>query len=370
MYEAVYRHLLQPLQEWMNQQRQTLDHWRNAERRQWCALDNVLTFQFEALRKVVAHAYTTTPYYRTRWKNLDVPPHGLTALDDFQKLPRITHAELTTHAREFHSETDYRTYQTSLNETVAIEHDQYCDERWSALMLRTLENANVSAGSRQLTITGPCDDNVPMPPSYSHGITQWLARNRRFHVDDLEPRTLDGLVEIWNDFSPAAVIAGRRLIEQLAKHRARTGESLASPETLFSLGDLFPADARHELEAAFRTRLIGIYGVPGFPVVGSECHEHYGLHVNIDNLVAEVLNEDGTPTPWGEMGELVLTDLFNYAMPLIRYRSGRQVRSGWEACSCGRGLPLLSTGVEQTSNPTKEDSAAEELTATGLVATN
>jgi phenylacetate-CoA ligase len=37
----------------------------------------------------------------------------------------------------------------------------------------------------------------------------------------------------------------------------------------------------------------------------------------------------------------VVTDLFNYGMPFVRYLTGDRAVAGWKACSCGRGLPLM-----------------------------
>ena len=57
--------------------------------------------------------------------------------------------------------------------------------------------------------------------------------------------------------------------------------------------------------------------------------------------VTEILRPDGTPAPPGEMGEVVLTGLVNYAMPLIRYRVGDTARFATESCPCGRGMPVI-----------------------------
>jgi phenylacetate-CoA ligase len=63
--------------------------------------------------------------------------------------------------------------------------------------------------------------------------------------------------------------------------------------------------------------------------------------VSAENLVVEVLKEDGTGCSPGESGEIVVTDLNNRAMPLIRYRL-RDFAEVGGPCPCGRGLPALT----------------------------
>ena len=71
-----------------------------------------------------------------------------------------------------------------------------------------------------------------------------------------------------------------------------------------------------------------------------ECGRHEGYHINIDSLVVEIVN-NGKPAKPGEEGEVVITNLDSYAMPLIRYRIKDIAVGGESLCSCGRRLPLL-----------------------------
>ncbi len=77
---------------------------------------------------------------------------------------------------------------------------------------------------------------------------------------------------------------------------------------------------------------------PGTIALQCPLHEHY--HIQSENLIVEVLHPDGTECKPGETGEVVLTTLHNFAMPLIRYQLGDYAVVG-EACPCGRGLPVL-----------------------------
>lgn len=80
-------------------------------------------------------------------------------------------------------------------------------------------------------------------------------------------------------------------------------------------------------------------------LIGAECEKHSGLHLSLENLHVEILDDNGLPTPKGQEGNVVVTDLFNYGMPFIRYVNGDRAVAGFEMCSCGRGLPLLKQVV-------------------------
>src|SRR5207244_11937336 len=73
-----------------------------------------------------------------------------------------------------------------------------------------------------------------------------------------------------------------------------------------------------------------------------ECPEHSGLHVNADGVLIEIV-AGGRPAPPGTPGAIVVTDLSNFAMPLIRYQIGDVGVLADRACPCGRGLPLLES---------------------------
>lgn len=58
--------------------------------------------------------------------------------------------------------------------------------------------------------------------------------------------------------------------------------------------------------------------------------------------MVEVLNRNGRSVPDGESGELVVTDLNNYHVPLLRYTTGDFGSIGWTQCICGLSLPVLN----------------------------
>ena len=65
------------------------------------------------------------------------------------------------------------------------------------------------------------------------------------------------------------------------------------------------------------------------------------MHMNIEHLFIEFLGEEDRPVGPGMAGRIVVTDLMNRAMPLIRYQVEDMGVPVDRRCSCGRGLPLL-----------------------------
>ena len=98
---------------------------------------------------------------------------------------------------------------------------------------------------------------------------------------------------------------------------------------------------RRSIEQIFGTRVTNRYGCEELSLIACECERHEGLHVNAEGVYVEILRPDGAACAPGETGALVVTDLVNRAMPLIRYQVGDMAAFADRQCSCGRGLPLL-----------------------------
>ena len=101
------------------------------------------------------------------------------------------------------------------------------------------------------------------------------------------------------------------------------------------------AGMRQRIEEEAGIKAFDIYGLSEIigPGVAIECSEHNGLHIFEDRFYPEIIDPDtGKVLPDGETGELVLTTLSKFAMPMIRYRTRDLTRIISEPCACGRTL--------------------------------
>lgn len=119
---------------------------------------------------------------------------------------------------------------------------------------------------------------------------------------------------------------------------ARTAEELGVPvRTQFAVSDgepLSPA-LRRFIEQRLGCSVFDRYDLEECGTVGMECKTHDGLHVNVESFIIEIVDDAGNPLPEGSSGTILITDLHNYNMPLIRYNTGDRGHLSWEPCSCG-----------------------------------
>ena len=111
--------------------------------------------------------------------------------------------------------------------------------------------------------------------------------------------------------------------------------------------EAFPARGGR-IEQAWGARLFDHSGMTEVGAVTFECLENpgTGLHVNENEFIAEAIDPvSGTTVADGEIGELVLTNLGRTGSPLIRYRTGDQVRMSHHPCACGRAFMRLEGGI-------------------------
>jgi phenylacetate-CoA ligase len=92
-----------------------------------------------------------------------------------------------------------------------------------------------------------------------------------------------------------------------------------------------------------------IYSAQEVGIIAVQCPEHPTYHVQSESVLVEILDADGAPCRPGETGRIVVTDLMNFASPLIRYEIGDYAEVG-EACPCGRGLPVLNRILGRSRN--------------------
>jgi phenylacetate-coenzyme A ligase PaaK-like adenylate-forming protein len=119
-------------------------------------------------------------------------------------------------------------------------------------------------------------------------------------------------------------------------------EGMIRPRAIVAAGaNLFP-DERALLTEAFQCSVFDSYSSTEGGAIATECALHVGLHVAHERLQVEVLTDDGAIAGEGT-GELVITNLLNWGMPVIRYRTGDYATLAHKVCACGHAGSTITT---------------------------
>ena len=156
----------------------------------------------------------------------------------------------------------------------------------------------------------------------------------------LLPKNLPYYAAALEDFRPVYLCGYPSSMHVLAEYYRRAGQRPAPLKAVLTSAETLLDTQRRTIEETFRTRVFDQYGQTEMQSFWYECPAGR-MHAHPLAGITEILRPDGSPAAPGEMGEIVLTGLINYAMPLIRYRVGDTARASSEKCPCGRGMPVI-----------------------------
>jgi phenylacetate-CoA ligase len=117
---------------------------------------------------------------------------------------------------------------------------------------------------------------------------------------------------------------------------------IARPRILITSSEVLDDGLKSTVLADLDVEFFNFYVSAEFADLASECPAHEGLHANADQLIVECLDDNGQPVEPGKPGEVVVTSLYGFVMPFIRYRLGDICTPIERRCSCGSTFPLIS----------------------------
>lgn len=345
MYEWLFRHVLYPAYESGLRRRRTLS-WLNEYRRdQWLSPEQIADLQWKRLRRLIEHCYREVPYYRNLWTGCGMEPGDIRGLEDYAKLPVLTKRDIREHFEELQAESWrgrllFKATGGSTGEPLRFGYTRESNDRRTAVMWRGYEWAGSRMGRRTLFLWGGAVGD----PSRAHKAKDRLYNaafaRRIVNSFGMTEANMSEYADAIDRYRPEVIVAYVGPIVRLAQWMLDTGRRVHRPASIIGAAEALHEFQRDILQRAFGCPAYNTYGCREFMLIASECEQRRGLHVNADHLVVE-LRESGEAGPGEHGGELVITDLFNFGMPFVRYVNGDMATATKEHCACGRGLPML-----------------------------
>jgi phenylacetate-CoA ligase len=136
-------------------------------------------------------------------------------------------------------------------------------------------------------------------------------------------------------FQPNVLLAHAGVLTAFVTEWERNGLSLTELKHIKNIGDTVPDDLRVRMKALTGLDIEDAYSSSEVGSIAIQCPVSGLYHVMSENLLVEILDEDNKECKTGEVGRVVVTDLYNTASPIVRYDLGDYAEVG-EACTCGR----------------------------------
>lgn len=308
--------------DWMD--RATRPQWQAWQTRALAALLDFATRQVPAYRKQRASVKRFPPFDALK----DFPLLSKEQLQqDFdrylpQDFARIPHYECTTGGTSGNQLKFYVDDASQAIETAFI-HRQWARVGYSPRL-------------RKATFRGVTFSGLPEGVYWQANPIYNEMQFSPFHMND---RTLGSYVDQLIAFRPVYLHGYPSAIDVMAEYLIRNGMvGRLPPLSAVLLGSegCLPQQ-RTRIERAFQTRVFSWYGHSERLVLAGECERDETYHHFPDYGILEIIADDGQACDWeGDRGEIVGTGLLNFAMPLIRYRTGDYATRRAPACACGR----------------------------------
>ena len=308
-----------------------------------CAADfmpvgELRSVQLARLQKIVEHAYNNVEFFRNRMNEKGVKPSDIKTLEDIQKLPFSKKIDLRDTypfglcAVPMSEVVRLHASSGTTGKPIVVAYTKEDLDVWSEVMKRGLAGAGLSK-----------DDIIQV--AYGYGLfTGGLgAHGGGATVVPASVGNTQRQVMLMRDFGVTGICCTPSYCLHLIEQAKLAGIDMRDLPVRVGIFGAEPwsQGMREQLEAGAGIEAFDIYGLSEIigPGVAIECTEHQGMHVFEDHFYPEIIDPDtGEVLPDGEQGELVLTTLSKYAMPMIRYRTRDLTRIIAEPCKCGRTI--------------------------------
>lgn len=329
--------LIESLHDWSR----ILQNLRILRRNTWLSFSELEKIQVWNLRRILKYAYENVPFYHRRLNKAKVKPDDIKSVEDLHKIPILTKSEVQRNfnsllSREI-SMKRCRKEETSgsTGMPLTIIAEKKASYVLTANTLRYyVENGGKLFRDRYVLLISR---RLSSERTHFGSFLKHLGIFRRVAMCIQDP--LEDIFDRLICLGPDVINSNPSFLVLLARELEKRG-NVIRPRLIFSEGELLDARSRKLINSTFETGMFDVYGCREAGDIAWECSEHAGYHINMDLVVTEFV-KDGEHVTMGETGEIILTPLWNYAMPLIRYKVGDFGTLGNEFCPCGRGLPLM-----------------------------
>lgn len=310
-----------------------------------------LAGQFARLSALLAHAEARVPYYRELFRSLGVRSSDIRSLRDFAALPVLTKDIVRERQRDLVR--DDAAPETLLQHhsggSTGVPLTFYRDRSYldasDAGTFRNLGQSGWRPGEMVAFFWGGSERLYRMS-RWEFELRQRMRRMHQFDPFHSGPGEMARWLARWPTLGATVALGYASTVARFAEYVEAQGRTVEPLRGVFTTAEKLYPQQRAVISRVFGCQVYDCYGSSEVQNISAECPRGR-MHVNADFVVLEL---DGNDAAAAASRPFLVTSLWNYTMPFIRYRNedcGGLVEG---ECECGGGFPLMSLNVTRVSD--------------------
>lgn len=313
------------------------------------------------LVELINFARKTVPYYQDRYAHLPAITHA-NLRDLWSEMPLLTRHDLQQAKENIfskeplpsHEPSELMTSTGSTGMPVTVKGNVATQFFWNALTVRDhlWHKLDFSKSYAIIRFT----ENPAGKPPHGAVFENWGPATYRIvptgKCHHLTICTAEEEVKWLQQVNPHYLNCNPSTLREITQYFAAHGGVPSNLSMILTNSEIVEPDLRKLVKEVLNIPVIDTYSTKELGYLALQCPEHDHYHIQSENVLVEILNEQGKACEIDEPGLVVVTALHNFASPLIRYVVGDYATSG-EPCSCGRGLPVIKRVLGRQRNVLK-----------------
>jgi phenylacetate-CoA ligase len=340
MHPVAVNKFIFPLQE-MIKRKPTYRFLAELGRSQWFSSEELRALQWRRLKRQLENAGREVPYFRGLFNVYDIRPAEIVSLRDFQRIPLLDKETIRREAdalRPVHRTAGTQRMSTggSTGAPVSVFVDRERAAFTDAVRMRAHRWFDAGTGAREIALWGS-----PIELGRQGWVRDWrdrLVNSRFLPAFNMGEKQMAEYSEFIRSYRPVKMYGYASAFYLLAEYlKTKNWRAPAELKVIFATAEPLYDFQRRLVEEVFHCPVAMEYGARDAGLLANECPQG-GLHIPAEGILIEI----DTPDPSG-LGEIIVTNLYSEAMPMIRYRTGDMGRLLDGVCGCGRALPRLES---------------------------
>lgn len=311
-----------------------------------CSRESLAELQLRELKGLIGHAYLTVPYYKNLFNKVGLKPRDINEISDLSKIP-VLEREMIRRKPGLFLSSRFKGWQLVKDSTsgstgtpVTVFFNKEAIRKEFAFLRRREEALGIKPRAKRAIFRGslvvPYKQTPPPFWRYDAFENSWHFSSH--HMSE------NNMIHYYNKLRrirPEMIIGYPSSIYTMARYIVENDLDRVYPKAVLPAAETLLIYQRGIIEKAFGPNVFDSYGNTEMSIHMSQCRKK-SYHIDSEYGIAELVDKNNKGIGFGQPGELVGTGFCNYAMPLIRYKTGDIAVFSDQECPCGSGFPVVS----------------------------